>query len=132
MTVSGQQRVGDVGLRASFDLQDPHDRETGNRLARRAQRYVNLGADTNVWRWGVGGDLRWTDERYNDDANTIVLPAYTLLSLYAQTRLSPDWSLSVTVDNATDTEYQLADGYATAGRTFFVTLKWEPSARSTP
>lgn len=132
MTVSGQQKVGDVGLRASFDLQDPHDRKTGNRLTRRAQRYLNLGADTNVGSWGVGGDLRWTDERYDDDANTIVLPAYTLLSLHAQTRLSPDWSLFVTIDNVTDTDYQFANTYATAGRTFFVTLKWEPSAHGNP
>ena len=61
-----------------------------------------------------------------------MLPGYALLGFHAQTRLNPDWSLLFKVDNATDARYQLANTYATAGRTFFMTLKWEPSARSTP
>ncbi len=132
MTVSGQQMLGDVRVRASFDLQDPHDRQTDKKLARRAQRYLNLGADTRVSRWAVGSDLRLSSERYDNAANTTVLPGYALLGLYAQTRLNPDWSVLFKVDNATDARYQLANTYATAGRSFFVTLKWEPSARSTP
>ncbi|MEK9952116.1 MAG: TonB-dependent receptor, partial [Curvibacter sp.] len=132
MTVSGQQMLADVRVRASFDLQDPHDRQTDRKLARRAQRYLNLGADTRLSRWNVGSDLRLSSERYDNAANTVVLPGYALLSLHAQTRLSPDWNLLLKVDNATDSRYQLANTYATAGRSFFVTLKWEPSARSTP
>ncbi|MEQ1660111.1 MAG: TonB-dependent receptor, partial [Hylemonella sp.] len=132
MTISGQQMLDDVRVRASFDLQNPHDRQTDRKLARRAQRYLNLGADTRLGRWVVGSDARFTSERYDDAANTTVLPGYALLSLHAQTRLSPDWSLLVKVDNATDAQYQLANTYATAGRSFFVTLKWEPSALSNP
>ncbi len=132
MTVSGQQMLGDVRVRASFDLQDPHDRQTDKKLARRAQRYLNLGADTRLDRWGVGSDLRLTSERYDNAANTTVLPGYALLGLHAQTRLSQDWGLLVRVDNVTDSRYQLANTYATAGRSLFVTLKWEPSARRTP
>ncbi len=132
MTVAGQQMLGDVRVRASFDLQDPHDRQTGNKLPRRAQRYLNLGADTRVERWSLGGDLRLSGPRYDNAANTIVLPGYALLGLHAQTRLSADWSLLVRMDNATDARYQLVNTYATAGRSVFLTLKWEPSARSTP
>ena len=132
MTISGQQMLDGVRVRASFDLQNPHDRQTDRKLARRAQRYLNLGADTRLSRWVVGSDARFTSERYDDAANTTVLPGYALLSLHAQTRLSPDWSLLVKVDNATDAQYQLANTYATAGRSFFVTLKWEPSALSNP
>jgi vitamin B12 transporter len=132
MTLSGQQMLGDVRVRASFDLQDPHDRMTDKKLARRAQRYLNLGAETRLSTWTVGSDLRLTSERYDTAANTTVLPGYALLSLHAQTRLSPDWSLLFKVDNATDSKYQLANTYATAGRTFFVTMKWEPSAPSAP
>jgi vitamin B12 transporter len=132
MTVSGQQMLGDLRARASFDLQDPHDRQTGNKLPRRAQRFLNLGADTRVNRWSVGGDLRLSGPRYDNAANTIVLPGYALLGLHAQTRLNADWSLLVRMDNATDARYQLVNTYATAGRSVFLSLKWEPSARSTP
>lgn len=132
MTISGQQMLDDVRVRASFDLQDPHDRQTGNKLPRRAQRYLNLGADTRVDRWTLGSDLRLTSQRYDNAANTTVLPGYALLGLHAQTPLSPDWRLLFRIDNATDARYQLVNTYATAGRALFVTLKWEPSARSTP
>lgn len=130
MTVSGQQMLGDVRLRASLDLQDPSDRQTGKTLARRAQRYANVGVDTRVQRWTVGSDLRLSGQRYENAANTVVLPGYALLGLHAQTRLSSDWSLLLRVDNATDARYQLVNTYATARRSFFLTLKWQPSTRS--
>ncbi len=132
MTVAGQQMLGDVRVRASFDLQDPHDRQTDRKLPRRAQRHLNLGADTRLSGWAVGGDLRLSSERYDNASNTVVLPGYALLGLHAQTRLSQDWSVLLKVDNATDARYQLANTYATAGRTLFVTMKWEPSARNNP
>lgn len=132
ITLSAQEMVNQVRVRASFDLQDPRDAQTGKMLARRAQRYANLGADTQLGSWSVGGDARFSSQRYDDAANTVVLPGYSLYSLYAQTRLSSDWSMVVKLDNATQADYQLANSYATAGRSIFVTFKWEPASRPQP
>jgi vitamin B12 transporter len=62
--------------------------------------------------------------RYDNAANTDVLPGYVLLNLSAQRRLGKEWTALVRVDNATDASYQLAKDYATSTRTLFVGLKW--------
>ena len=131
-TLSGQETVDDVRLHGSLDVQDPRDAQTGKLLARRAQSYLNLGADTRVGRWSVGGDARLSGDRYDDAANTVVLPGYSVYNFYAQTTLGRDWSMLFKLDNATNSGYVLASGYATAGRSLYAVLKWEPGARALP
>jgi vitamin B12 transporter len=38
--------------------------------------------------------------------------------------LAPGWQLLARVDNLADKTYQTATGFATAGRTVYVGLKW--------
>lgn len=126
ITFSGHQRLGDVDLRASLDVQDPRDQITGKMLTRRANQHATLGISTRINGWSLGADTQLSGLRYDDAANTTVLPGYVLLNLHAQTRVAKDWTALVRVDNATDTAYQLANTYATPGRTLYVGLKWEP------
>ncbi len=126
VTLSGHQRRGDVELRASIDVQDPRDQITGKMLTRRANQHATLGISTRIKGWSLGADTQLSGLRYDDTANTIALPGYVLLNLHAQTRVAKDWTALVRVDNATDTAYQLANTYATPGRTLYVGLKWEP------
>ncbi len=123
---SAQHAFAGVRAWGSLDIQDPRDGVTGKLLARRATQHAVTGLDTQLWGWTVGGDLELSSLRYDDAANTTVLPGYVLLNLSAQNRVSKDWSVLVRVDNATDTKYQLADTYATAGRSLYVGLKWAP------
>ena len=55
-----------------------------------------------------------------------MLGGYTLINLYASTRIARDYTLLARVDNLADKDYQLARTYATPGRTLFVGLKWAP------
>jgi vitamin B12 transporter len=126
VTISGQQRLGDVDFRASLDVQDPRDQTTGKMLIRRANQHATLGISTRISGWSMGADTQLSGLRYDDAANTIALPGYVLLNLHAQTRVAKDWTALVRVDNATDTAYQLVNTYATPGRTLYVGLKWEP------
>lgn len=132
MTLSGEQHAGSARLRASLDVQDPRDRSTGNLLARRASHHAMLGVDTRAGAWVYGAESQLSGARYDTAANTTVLPGYALFNLYARASLARDWSLLLRVDNATDTSYQLASGYATAGRTFYVGLSWAPGPIGAP
>lgn len=127
VTVSAAHRVGGVNLHGSLDFQDPKDLDTGKQLARRTRRHATFGADTTVAGWTLGGDVQASAKRYDDAANTKVLGGYTLVSLYASTRLARDYTLVARVDNLANKNYQLANGYATAGRAFYVGLKWAPA-----
>ena len=126
VTLSGGQRIGDVTLRASLDFQDPRDLANDLLLARRARRHATLGADWRVAGWTLGAELQASSKRYDDAANTQVLGGYTLLNLSAATQLTRDLALVARLDNVADKDYTLARGYATAGRTAYLGLRWTP------
>ncbi|MFT3780070.1 MAG: TonB-dependent receptor [Ottowia sp.] len=126
VTLSGAHKLGGVNLRGSLDLQDPRDAATGNLLARRAKRILKLGADTRVADWTLGAEVQASSRRYDNAANTTVLGGYGLVNLYASTTLAREWTLLARIDNLGDKNYQVASGYNTPGRTFYLGLRWTP------
>jgi len=126
VTLTGGTRLGDWGLQASLDLQDPRDLNTGRRLARRAREHATFSADWRVAGWLLGGELLLSGDRFDNAANTIRLKGYGVVNLSASTPIGRDWTLQARVDNLGDKDYMLANTYATAGRTFYVGLKWAP------
>ncbi len=125
-TFSGTHKLGEVNLRASMDLQNPRDLTTGKQLARRARQHATLGADTRIASWLVGAEAQLSGKRYDNAANTLVLPGYGLINLSASTKVGTDWTFLTRIDNLSDKVYQLANSYATAGRALYVGLKWAP------
>jgi len=126
VTFSGGTRLGETVLSASLDVQDPRDLNTGKSLQRRARRHAVLASDTRVGTWSLGAEAQLSGRRYDDAANTRTLGGYSLINLSARTALARDWTLIARVDNVTDKSYELAQTYATAGRTVYVGLKWAP------
>ena len=128
VTLAASHRLGPVQLRGSLDLQRLRDLDTGKQLARRAKHHGTFGADTVVAGWTLGAEVQASGRRYDYDTvgNTYVLGGYTLVNLYASTRIARDYTLLARVDNLADKDYQLVRNYATAGRTLFVGLKWAP------
>lgn len=126
LTLTAQYRHANVNLKASLDVQNPRDTQTGKLLARRASHHAKFSADTHLGRWQVGAGAQLSGARYDTAANTTVLPGYALLHLHASTRVGKDWSVLARIDNLTDTPYQLASGYATSGRSLYVGLRWAP------
>jgi len=127
LILAGAYRLGSVNLRGSLDLQNPQNLDTGKQLGRRAKQHGVLGADTLVAGWTLGAEAQASGRRYDTNANTTELGGYTLLNLYASTRLARDYQVIVRLDNLADKNYELARNYATAGRSFFVGLKWAPA-----
>lgn len=127
VTLAAGTRLGGangVGLSGSLDLLNPTDDATGKQLARRAKRVAKLAADTRFAGWSVGTELQLHAMRFDNAANTNRLPGYGLLNLSATRALAPGWTLVARLDNLTDAAYQTARGFATAGRTAYVGLKW--------
>lgn len=125
-TLSASHAVGGVSLTASLDLQNPRDLDTGKQLARRSKQHGTLSADTRVGSWLLGAEAQFSGRRFDDAANTRVLSGYSLLNLNASTPFAKEWTLLARVDNLADKQYELARTYATAGRSFYLGLKWTP------
>ena len=126
VTLSGAQKMGAYEMRASLDTLDPVNSVTGKTLSLRARKMLTFGVERAVEAWRFGGELQAVGERFDNAANTIVLPGYLLLNLNASTKLGKDWRLTLRVDNASDTRYQEVGQYATPGRSFFAGLQWQP------
>jgi vitamin B12 transporter len=124
VTLAAGTRLARVGLNASLDVQNPTDEITGKQLARRAKRVAKLGADTTVQGWNLAADWLLTGERFNNATNTQRLGGYALVNLAVSKDVAPGWSVLARVDNLADKTYQTATGYAMAGRTLYVGLKW--------
>ena len=120
-TALGNWRVG-----GSLDLQDPHSAQTGKQLARRAKQLLKVHADTQVGMWTLGGEWQLSSHRWDNAANTNRLSGYGVLNLFANARVAQDWQVLVRLDNVADRKYQLARGYAQAGRTVYTELRWTP------
>ena len=124
VTISATREFGSVSARASLDFQNPRDVSTGNLLARRARQHAVVAIEVPWSGWVVGSELQLSSMRYDNAANTAELAAYGLLNLYAQTKIGKDLTALLRLDNANDAQYQLANGYATAGRSWYAGLKW--------
>ena len=126
VTISGAHKFGGVNLGGSLDLQDPKDAKTGKTLGRRAKQLLKLNADTRVGDWTLGAEWQAVGKRWDNAANTNKLAGYGTVNLYATATLAREWTLLARIDNIGDRDYQLARGYATAGRTFYLGLRWTP------
>ncbi|MFW6342903.1 MAG: TonB-dependent receptor domain-containing protein [Halothiobacillaceae bacterium] len=128
-------------LALSATLLRTEDRDTGNRLPRRAGQTLRLDVDRQLGRWSIGGTVAGRSHSFNDADNRDRLAGYGLLDLRASYRFDRDWTLQATVDNVLDREYATANAYryepdfsrtavpyADTGRTFFLRLTYRPQS----
>lgn len=125
VTLSGKQHFNNYDMDASLDWLDPRDASSGRVLSLRARRVLSLGLNRRLAGWQLGAQVQALGQRFDDAANSRVLPGYALFNLNANTSLRKSWKLVVRIDNLTDVQYQQVAGYATPGRTFYAGLQWQ-------
>lgn len=126
-SLKGGAQLGPVNLSATADFLDPTDANSGRQLQRRAKRFGTLRAETALQAWTLGASVVGSGQRFDDAANKTRLGGYGLLNLDAQYAFAKDWRLQLNVDNAFNRDYQTANFYQQAPRTWFVTLRYSPS-----
>jgi vitamin B12 transporter len=120
---------GAINVENAMTLQTPRNAKTGALLTHRAQTLNML----TVARQFDSGVLRveWRSSGTREDSNMatfspITLPAYDVINLSAQWKLTTQVSLNARVDNLFGADYMLVHGYNTPGRTLFVGLSAQP------
>lgn len=126
VTLTAGQQFGATNVRASLDLQDPHDAKTGNLLARRAEQILRLDAEHRMGKLLFGAELFASGRRYDNLANTTRLGGYTLLNLRVAYDITREIQAQVRWNNVADKDYELARGYGTPGSNVFVNLVYRP------
>jgi len=119
-------QLAGLAVRADLEKLDPRNEVNGRLLPRRAQEQLTLGADHQVGAWKFGGTVMHVGRRFDDAANRQPLGAYTTADVYADWQFARDLSLQAKVNNLADKRYETAYGYNQPGRSFYLTLRWQP------
>ncbi|WP_104201697.1 TonB-dependent receptor domain-containing protein [Billgrantia saliphila] len=127
--LSGGAEIDDWTVAAALTWTDPEDRETGNRLRRRASQSARFDVDRELGDWSLGGSWVVQNHRYDDEANQDRIGGFGLLNLRAGWEFAPLWSARLTLENALDKEYATArfsngDDYLSAGRAAFLSVSY--------
>ncbi|MGX5731292.1 TonB-dependent vitamin B12 receptor [Pseudoxanthomonas beigongshangi] len=126
----GGVRVAEWDLRASLTRLDPrNDGDNPNHdnlLPRRARASGRIDADRRFGRFSVGASVTGAGERYDNLANTTRLGGYGLADLRVGYAFAPSWNLQLSAANLFDKRYETAALYNQPGRTWLLTLRYQP------
>ncbi|MBK1719453.1 TonB-dependent vitamin B12 receptor [Thiocystis violacea] len=134
--IRGLEASGSVGyrnwdLKANLTLMDPENRSSGssqgNLLPRRPEQSVQIDLDRRFERWSAGASLFIAGRRFDDLANQTRLDGYALLDLRAEYAINDALRVQARLENAFDEDYETAYLYNQPGRSFYLTLRYEPS-----
>lgn len=125
-TLGYDATFGNLTLHASADAMEPRNELTGRKLPRRSDTQLTVGVDYATGPWKFGTSVVHAGDRFDDAANSFRIAGYTAVDLYADFAVARDWSVSASVRNATDRDYQTVRGYNQPGRGVYLTLRWQP------
>ena len=119
----------DIGTQLSHT--DPRNRSAGvnhdNLLARRPRNTARVDVDRAFGAFRTGVTLNAAGERYDNLANTDRLGGYSTLDLRLEYTIAPAWTLQAKVGNVFDREYETVAWYNQAGRTYGLSLRYQPT-----
>jgi vitamin B12 transporter len=119
---SAETMFGEWRINGNATWQDPRNRDSGQRLLRRAQRKANLRTERSVGRWHFGGELHAASGIADFGGN---LPGYATLAVNAGVSLRPGLQLDARIDNLLARDYTLVRGFQTPGLTTMLNLRWQ-------
>ena len=123
-------RIAGWDTRLNLTLQDPENRsDTANQgkvLNRRAREILRLDLDRDFDVYRLGATLHAEGKRYDDLANTRALGGYATVTLRGEYVPAKAWRVQARIENLFDKEYETAAFFNQPGRSFFVTLRYQP------
>ena len=121
-TLSVGQRWGGLDVRATADLLDAVDADTGVRLTRRAAHQETLAADYASGAWSIGASLLDVGSRPDGG---VVLGGYAIVDLRAAWRFLPQWRLEAKLLNALDHRVEPSRDYQGLGRQVWLGVRFD-------
>ena len=122
-TEIGAQWLGWNG-KLSMNLLSPVNRETNNRLPRRAEQTLAFDLSRTFGSFDVGANVLAQGDRFDNPQNTIKVAGYVTVDLRAAYHLNKNWMFSAKLNNLLDKNYQTVDTYNMPDRNFFVSVHY--------
>lgn len=109
---------------ANTTWQDARDTDNDAELLRRPRHKLAATLERQFSAdFSLGAELQAVGRRKDYGAD---LGGYALLNLRAGWRATPDWQVNARLENLTDRDYALEQGFNTAGRSAWLELVWQP------
>ncbi|MBB6094875.1 vitamin B12 transporter [Povalibacter uvarum] len=128
--VEAGTQLGNWSLGANYTHLDPRNRDSGtnrdNLLPRRAADAGRIDVAYGTDAFSIGTTANIVGSRYDNLANSTKLDSYTTVDFLATFRFGDGWSVQGKVANAFDEDYETAAFYYQDGRSYFVTLGYQP------
>lgn len=118
--LSWRARMGAWRAMATLLAQRPEDADTGAPLLRRAERTASAQLLRGFGAHELGIQLLASGERV--DFGDVRLAGYVLANLTVRLQLAERWTLQGRIDNLLDQDYELVEGYNSAGRGLYAGL----------
>ncbi len=109
-------------VRANATIQDTLDKGADTPLLRRPDRKGSVQVDRQWSKLSVGATVFGSSGRTDFNGP---LAGFTTVDVRLHYRIHPQWRLGIKVHNLADRDHQLASGYNTPGRSFWVQLQWQ-------
>jgi vitamin B12 transporter len=131
LSLNSNQRLGNVNVGASIDIQSPKDDDTNTLLARRAYRHASANASYTSGDWRFGAEAIASSYRFSNPNNTDKLAGYAVLNATIDYKINKDWSAQTRANNILDKDYTLAldfggEAYNTPGANLFFNIHYQP------
>lgn len=113
-------------LSASYDYADPRLKPSDQRVVRVARNVLRTQVSHQFGNWKPFAELRLVSNREdNRFPGRVALAGYGLLNLGTSYQWNQAVSVQARLNNLSDTQYSLADGFTMPGRNLFVSLNWK-------
>jgi vitamin B12 transporter len=124
-----QHAAGRWDAQFEASLQHPRDESRDEWLLRRARKSLTTQVGYRFDQGRLGAELLAVGARRDvslANFTDTTTPGYGIVNLTAETRLSTEFTLGARVENLFDRDYQVADGFRTADRSYYLTLRYQP------
>lgn len=132
VTLSADVQAGNTSYSLSYDYADPRSYSTvaaqnDLRLVRVAQNMLNARISHRMGDVNMFGELKLSSNR--EDAKVVgtgrdTLPGYAVLNTGVTWKVQKNVSLLARINNLTDRQYMLANGFSVPGRNLFASVSW--------
>jgi len=113
--------VDDMKININATHQDANNDQTDTPLLRRPDNKINFSVDKFYNKFSIGSSVRYASKNYDFGTE---LDGYTVIDLRAAYKLNDNWRMALKVENATDKEYQVINGYNTSPAAGYLTIEW--------
>lgn len=125
LELSDQWHAAPWRIDTALTFLNAKDAETDNRLPRRTAHTARVQVGYQAAAWSAGTTVLAQGKRFDDAGNTIEIPGYATVNLFADYALDAHWKFNLRVENVFDKSYETAKYYNQPGANFLASVRYE-------